>query len=319
MYLMMKILLVVDGSSYSDTATKTLKALNLPSQTEVTVMTVVPEHTLLGGITIDKIRSRSTASAKKKAQEEEALKLLSGPVQLLDSCGFQIESLVRWGNPAQAILRVADERDVSLILMGAKGLTGYPAFRLGSVSQTVMKHARTSVLLARKKTVKTNSNLKPEETNTSVDRVLFATDGSKYANMANQFLLDLPLPQQSQVIVVTVLQSDVDTLLRVPTLPLETDEDMPENLQAAEESAAQKIIERSIQQFDAKGYKATSITMRGGAGESILKVADEHNPDIIVLGSRGLTGIETFFLGSVSERVARHAPCSVLIVRPAKD
>jgi nucleotide-binding universal stress UspA family protein len=99
---------------------------------------------------------------------------------------------------------------------------------------------------------------------------------------------------------------------------VEIGEELPENLQEIEESAAEKIIERSIQQFDAKGYKATSITLRGGAGETILKVADEHNADIIVLGSRGLTGIETFFLGSVSERVARHAPCSVLIVRPPK-
>lgn len=49
----MKALLVVDGSSYSDMAAKTLKALRLPSRTEVTVMTVVPEHTFLGGITLD--------------------------------------------------------------------------------------------------------------------------------------------------------------------------------------------------------------------------------------------------------------------------
>jgi len=314
----MKILLVVDGSSYSDIATKTLEALSLPSQTEVIVLTVVPEHILLGGITIAKLRNRGTASAKKKGQKEEALKLLSGPVQLLSSCGFQVESLIQWGNPAQVILKVADERDVSLILMGAKGLTSYHAFRLGSVAQTVMKHAKTSVLLARKKSIKANRDLQSEETSTTIDRVLFATDGSKYANMAKKFLLDLPLPQQSQIIVLTVLQSYVDTLLRVPTLPVEVGEELPENLQAVEESAAEKIIERSIQQFDTKGYKATSITLRGGAGETILKVADEHNPDIIVLGSRGLTGIETFFLGSVSERVARHAPCSVLIVRPPK-
>jgi len=46
----MKILLVVDGSSYSEMATRTLKALRLPSRTEVTVMTVVPEHTFWEGL-----------------------------------------------------------------------------------------------------------------------------------------------------------------------------------------------------------------------------------------------------------------------------
>ncbi|MFC1925002.1 universal stress protein, partial [Chloroflexota bacterium] len=295
------------------------EALKLPSQTEVTIITVIPEHALLGGINIDKLRGRDTSSsAKKKIQEEEAYKLLSSPSKLLSESGLKVESLVRRGNPAQAILKVADECDASLIVMGAKGLTGHPAFRLGSVSQTVLKHARTSVLLARKKTIRANRSSPQGETDATVDRVLFATDGSKDANTANQFLLDLPLPQQSQIIVVTILQSYYESLRRVPTIEIAIDEDLVTSIQAAEESAAQKIIERSIQQFDAKGYKATSITLRGAAGESILEVAHKQDPDVIVLGCRGLTGIESFFLGSVSERVARHAPCSVLIVRPPK-
>jgi len=50
--LSMRTLLVVDGSSYSDIATKTLEALRLPSPTEVTVMTVAPQTTFLGGVTL---------------------------------------------------------------------------------------------------------------------------------------------------------------------------------------------------------------------------------------------------------------------------
>ena len=46
-----------------------------------------------------------------------------------------------------------------------------------------------------------------------------------------------------------------------------------------------------------------------------MKAAEEHNPDIIALGSRGLTAIESFLMGSVAERVARYANCSVLIGR----
>jgi len=313
-----KILLAVDGSSNSDIATKLLEALKLPSQTEITIITVIPEHALLGGINIDKLIGRDTSSANKKIQEEEAHKLLSSPLKLLSESGLKVESLVRRGNPAQVILKVADECDASLIVMGAKGLTGHPSFRLGSVSQTVLKHARTSVLLARKKTIRANRSLPQGETDANVDRVMFATDGSKDANTANQFLLDLPLPQQSQIIVVTILQSYYESLRRVPTIEIAIGEDLATSIQAAEESAAQKIIEKSIQQFDARGYKATSITLRGAAGESILEIAHKQNPDVIVLGCRGLTGIESFFLGSVSERVARHAPCSVLIVKPTK-
>ena len=51
----MKVLLVVDGSSYSIMATEMVESLRLPSQTEITIMTVVPEHTFLGGITFAKL------------------------------------------------------------------------------------------------------------------------------------------------------------------------------------------------------------------------------------------------------------------------
>jgi len=65
----MKVLLVVDGSSYSEMATRTLKALRLPSRTEVTVMPVVPEHTFLGGITLDMLKGG--VPVKKEAQQQK--------------------------------------------------------------------------------------------------------------------------------------------------------------------------------------------------------------------------------------------------------
>ena len=55
----MKILMVVDGSSYSVTVTEMVRRLHLPSSNEVMVMTVVPEHTFLGGITLKRLRSDS--------------------------------------------------------------------------------------------------------------------------------------------------------------------------------------------------------------------------------------------------------------------
>ena len=51
----------------------------------------------------------------------------------------------------------------------------------------------------------------------------------------------------------------------------------------------------------------------------ILDAAREWRADLIVLGSRGEKGLRRFLLGSVAEFVARHAPCSVLIVRTPSD
>lgn len=312
----MRILLAIDGSSYSDIATRMLEALHLPSETKVTVITVVPEHAFLGGITLDMLRG--TAPAKKKVQREKAVKLLSGPVQLLSASGLNVESLVRWGNPAEVILDVTEEYESSLVVMGSKGLTNSPVFHLGSVAQTVIKHARTSVLLAKKRSARANRGLQPGETAVNIDRVLLATDGSKYSDRVNQFLLDLPLPKQSQVIVVTALHSQIATLVKIPTLDLRTNRQVLADLQSAEEKEARKITSRSRQQFQKKGYSATSLLLPGEAGESILQAAREADANIIALGSSGMTGVESFLMGSVAERVAEYAPCSVLIVRPPK-
>ena len=307
----MKILLVVDGSSYSNVATCMLEALHLPPWTEVTVMTVVPEHTFLGGITLRKLRG---ASVRKEAQQQKALELLQYPVQTLGARKLRVESLVRWGNPAEEILRVGNESGTSLVVMGAKGLTDPLSFRLGSIAQTVMKHARASVLLVKGKATTTGAS-SARDKGVAIKRVLLATDGSKYSDMVTQFLLDLPLPRWCEVIIVTALQSHLAALVRTPTLDFQANQELLARLQSAEESEARKITAKSEKQLQAKGYKTASVVIRGGAAESILAASKEYKPDVIALGSRGLSGIESLLLGSVAERVARYADCSVLISR----
>jgi nucleotide-binding universal stress UspA family protein len=310
-----KILLVVDGSSYSETVTRTLIALRLPSRTEVTVLMVVPEHTFLGGITLGKITG---TLVKKEAQQQKAMELIQGPVQAISSSSIKVKSLVQWGNITETILNVARENDLSLIVMGAKGLTDSPQFPLGNVAQKVMKYANASVLLVRDKAATmTEAPLRRDKT-TAINRVLLATNGSKYADAVILFLLNLPLPRNTEVIVITALQSHLEALIKTPTLDLRTNQELLANLQAAEEHEARKITTRVERQFQTKGYKTASILMRGGAAECILVAAKEYKPDIIALGSRGLSGIKSFLLGNVAERVARYAKCSVLIGRSSK-
>jgi nucleotide-binding universal stress UspA family protein len=78
---------------------------------------------------------------------------------------------------------------------------------------------------------------------------------------------------------------------------------------------SRKITMKAQEQLQENGYNAISHVEREGASECILATAKSYNPDIIAVGSRGLTGIESFLLGSVAERVARYADCSVLIGR----
>ncbi len=57
----------------------------------------------------------------------------------------------------------------------------------------------------------------------------------------------------------------------------------------------------------------------GDVGGTVCRIAAELKVDVIVVGSHGRGAIERLLLGSASEQVVRHAPCPVLVVRPAPD
>jgi nucleotide-binding universal stress UspA family protein len=67
------------------------------------------------------------------------------------------------------------------------------------------------------------------------------------------------------------------------------------------------------------GVGARSIVEVGVAWKEIVRLAKEEQADMIVMGTQGRTGLDRLLVGSVAERVHRHAPCPVLTVRPDAD
>jgi nucleotide-binding universal stress UspA family protein len=78
---------------------------------------------------------------------------------------------------------------------------------------------------------------------------------------------------------------------------------------------ARKLVDRVAQMLSSAGFRVSTSVATGDARSAILEEAAAWHADLIVLGSHGRKGLERFFLGSVSEAVARHAHCSVQIVR----
>ncbi len=82
---------------------------------------------------------------------------------------------------------------------------------------------------------------------------------------------------------------------------------------------AQELVERVAQKLRSAGFKVDTAVEIGDIRETIIDSAAEWRADLIVVGSHGQRGMQRFLLGSVAEFVARHAKCSVEIVRtPAK-
>ena len=80
-------------------------------------------------------------------------------------------------------------------------------------------------------------------------------------------------------------------------------------------AVAETVLARAAREAEEQGIDVDTHDRQGDPADVIIDVAREQNADLIVVGARGLTGIERFLLGSVSSKLWHHAPTSVTIVR----
>jgi len=303
----MKILVAVDDSRYSQVAVALVAALRLGKKAKTTFLTVIPEHVFLGGHTLVDLPAHSTALKDQlwKAKEERASQLLAKLSKSYGARGSGVETMVRRGRPADEIIKVCRSIGADLVVVGYKGTTDAPEFLLGSVAHKVIKYAPCSVLAAK-------------EEGKAIRRVLVPFDGSKYSDEVVQFLLRLPLPHHTEVLLMTVVQAFAPAFVKAYTLNLERDQQIIAEFQKAEEETAEQLMTEAESQLRKGGYEVSTMVARGDPSQEILRKAAPRNVDLVALGAKGLTGMRGFLLGSVAERVARHARTCVLIVRPPK-
>ena len=152
-------------------------------------------------------------------------------------------------------------------------------------------------------------------------RVLMATDGSADAQTALKFLNQLSFPSNSQIVLFHVLEPTDYTVVQddYGLINLEASGKVDlvavsKNIRARLNQTRVALLKKAKKELKHKHVKIEKIPT-GFSAEEIIKAASRFRADLIVLGSRGLSGMKRTFLGSVSSKVARHAPCPVLVVR----
>ncbi|MGA2896510.1 MAG: universal stress protein [Acidobacteriaceae bacterium] len=139
-------------------------------------------------------------------------------------------------------------------------------------------------------------------------KVLMGIDDSKYAaEIARAFVAQFRA-ENTDVLVLHVLQPL--GLMAPPEMAMGYAPELEEM-----KKPAQELVERVAMQLRGAGFKAETAVEVGDVRERILDSASEWRADLIVLGSHGKRGLQRFLLGSVAEFVARHARCSVHIIR----
>lgn len=146
-------------------------------------------------------------------------------------------------------------------------------------------------------------------------KILLATDGSKDAGLALSTAVDIANSTNSELHVVTAGPGNPDPAYGVheASLHYETYEEAREAIQRE----AKRILDEQVRKIEALGGNVAEAHLMTGErrDQAIVRLADEIEAGLIVMGSRGLGGIRRALMGSVSDSVVRHAHCPVMIVR----
>lgn len=140
-------------------------------------------------------------------------------------------------------------------------------------------------------------------------KILLPVDGSLCSLAAAREVAQRPWPKGSRVKILYVAEH--------PLIDPQVAQTLPEGVLARWQSTACYPLERALAQFDTDAPLAVeNEILPGNPKKVILDEAEKWKADLIVLGPHGMSGIERFLLGSVSQAVAAHAKCSVEIMRP---
>jgi nucleotide-binding universal stress UspA family protein len=142
-------------------------------------------------------------------------------------------------------------------------------------------------------------------------KIILAVDDLKSSEAAVQATMEQAHPSETEVLVLHAVEPPSLMVAREmrgynPALKA---------LWHETEHQARAMVNEIARQLRAKGFKVRSVVAKGDPKSRIIDLATEQKADLIVLGCHGRKGLDRFLMGSVSEAVARYAPCSVEIAR----
>ena len=301
----MHYLLAYDGSEHAQAAIQLLLDLPCacsipPEHCSVTLMSVLPTQ-WIGG-------------------HEQMQAGLNQEQQRLAEAGMQVETILIAGNPAASLNAYAKEIQADLMLIGAKGLRATLGILLGGVAQQVVEYSTCPVLVVRA----------PYH---GLKRILLVTDGSEQSQQAITYLAPpCPdgtrrrcswLPQEAQVSAMHVLPPPFpegvvtpawalgpEVLYPTPVTPIDK-----KAVEAEEQRQAERLLGETQQLLVLANLQTSTVLVRGDAATEIIQHIQANEIDMVVCGSRGLSAVSGWLLGSVSRKLVHYAGCSVLIVK----
>jgi len=299
----MRILVPVDGSSFSNSAVAFIasRAALIQTQAEVELLNVQYA-----------VSNRVVRAAGRQMvddfQTSEASKVLKPCVASLKRAGLVARTQFIVGSPGAAVGKAAAAYAADLIVMGSHGHTGFKSVLFGSVTQAVLASCTTPVLVLRDGAIPKRESL----------RVGLALDGGKYDLAAAKFVVKHHELFGAQP-TVTLMHVVPDLLNMVmPGLlgskPVPGFE--PGQIEAMQQAAFEQAVAAPRKLLEAAGFKVDEARLTGNnPGDEIAVRVKKNKLDLLVMGSHGRGALRSMTLGSVSTRVAATSRVPLLLIR----
>ncbi len=302
--MVMKVLFAVDGSSGSFDAVAQVGPLLNPTQDQVALYCAPPDTTRFSTPASPEVLGRARQGLV-DAIFDEARNQLPAPLQ------GSVQTITGAHDARHGIVTAAEEWGAELIVVGARGLGALQRMLLGSVSRAVVHAAKVPVWVAR---AGTKSVAHP-----GVNVLVACEDPDKGCRQA-EALAAFSWPSGSTCHTLTVVPSMFagkvpDWLQQQARSP-----DVEEMVQAWAREHDQELqaMRERMSEYSAKLPTAFThrepVVTEGEPSSVILNSVAEEKIDVVVLGVHRKSWLTATLLGSTSEAVLNHAPCSVVIV-----
>ena len=295
----MRVLLAVDGSQSADRARDLVAALPWPRDSLIRIVAVLDQRgELYGAPWIAKVAPDADRVESQEAYTIETA--LDAAERDIARPGRTVERILLRGRPASEVVDEARAFEPDLIVVGSRGHGPIESMLLGSVSAEIVDHAPCPVLVVRDAPLRS---------------VMLADDGSDSARAAADVLEAWPVLRGLPLTVLSVAETRLPTAAGMT--PGLYDEVLTSYAESVDEAIRQAnaMAALAAERLGKAGFAARSAYREGDAAHEIVEYARIHETGLIVVGTRGHTGLARLLLGSVARNVLLHAPCSVLVVR----
>jgi nucleotide-binding universal stress UspA family protein len=272
------VLIADSGKGHVEEMVRMLRDIPAVRQARLNLLHVVPEQ----------------AGESFTEHSQKAAGIVAEAVQRLGLNPSEVNTIIRQGDTKQTVLKVADELNSDLIVMGSRGMSRLQSILSNSASQYVFQLSTRPMLLVRDDLYIRHIN-----------RVLVTIDGTGVGDDALKLACEMvrEIPGGS-LTGVHVSRQDI-----TPS--------------RGGKSPADLVLEKAIQRARGYGVELQPIHRSGDIGRTVCTTADEIKADLLVIASqdrrpvvaKGLVDIDRLLGSSVSDYIRVHAPAPVLLVR----